>query len=92
MFAYFRTPLSWRELARRTVADTLEDDCLGLAAQLAFYFLLSVFPALLFLVALLGYLPVETRLTTAVDELELLLPQEMLAFLREQIEAALAGS
>lgn len=92
VFAYFRTPLSWRELARRTVADTLEDDCFGLAAQLAFYFLLSVFPALLFLVALLGYLPVETRLTTAVDELGLLLPQEMLAFLREQIEAALAGS
>jgi membrane protein len=69
----------------------LEDDCPGLAAQLAFYFLLSVFPALLFLVALFAYLPVETRLTAAVDQLETLLPPEILEFLREQIDAALAG-
>jgi membrane protein len=91
MFAYFRTPLTWRELARRTIVDTLEDDCAGLAAQLAFYFFLSVFPALLFLVALLGYLPVETRLTAAIDQLETLLPAEILRFLRAEIDAALAG-
>jgi membrane protein len=91
MFAYFRLPLGWRELARRTVADTLEDDCPGLAAQLAFYFFLSVFPALLFLVSLLGYVPIETRLGEAVAELETLLPPEILRFLREQIDRAIAG-
>ncbi len=69
MFAYFRVPLTWGELARRTVADTLEDDCPGLAAQLAFYFFLSVFPALLFLVSLLGYLPGETLLAGAIGQL-----------------------
>jgi membrane protein len=91
VFAYFRSPLTWRELARRTVADTLEDDCPGLAAQLAFYFFLSVFPALLFVVSLLGYVPVETRLAEAVGQLESFLPQEILQFLREQIDEALAG-
>lgn len=91
MFAYFRVPISWRELARRTIADTLEDDCPGLAAQLAFYFFLSVFPALLFVVALLGYLPIDARLTSAIDELETLLPPEILQFLRSQVDAALAG-
>ena len=91
LFADLRVPLSWRELARRTIADTLEDDCFGLAAQLAFYFFLSVFPALLFLVALLGYLPIDTRLSTVLDDLETLLPPEILQFFEAQIDAALAG-
>lgn len=91
VFAYFRAPLSWRELARRTLTDTLEDDCAGLAAQLAFYFFLSVFPALLFVVSLLGYVPVETRLAAAIGELEVLFPPEILRFLRDQIDEALAG-
>ncbi len=91
VFAYFRSPLTWRELARRTIADTLADDCPGLAAQLAFYFFLSVFPALLFVVSLLGYLPVETRLAQAIEQLEVFLPQEILQFVREQVDEALAG-
>ncbi|WP_188455193.1 YihY/virulence factor BrkB family protein [Virgibacillus oceani] len=36
-----------------------EDDVFGLAAQLAYFFLLSLFPFLLFLVTLIGYLPVD---------------------------------
>jgi membrane protein len=91
VFAYFRAPLTWTELARRTLKDTLEDDCPGLAAQLAFYFFLSVFPALLFVVSLLGYVPVETRLAGAIAQLEAFLPPEILQFLRQQIDEALAG-
>ncbi len=92
MFVYFRAPLSWRELARRTIADTLEDDCPGLAAQLAFYFFLAVFPALLFLVSLLVYVPVGTTIGTAVTQLETILPAEIVAFIREQLDQALSGS
>ena len=36
----------------------MADNCLGLAAQLAYYFFLALFPALLFLVALISFLPV----------------------------------
>ncbi|SDM70134.1 YihY/virulence factor BrkB family protein [Sediminibacillus halophilus] len=35
----------------------LDDDVAGMAAQLAFFFLLSLFPFLLFLITLVGYLP-----------------------------------
>jgi membrane protein len=91
VFAYFRAPLDWRELARRTMADTFADDCPGLAAQLAFYFLLAVFPALLFLVSLLGYLPLNATLGTAVAQLEAVVPQEVVSLIREQIEQVLAG-
>jgi len=91
VFAYFRAPLDWRELARRTIADTFEDDCPGLAAQLAFYFLLAVFPALLFVVSLLGYLPLNATLGMAVARLEAVVPQEVVSLIREQIEQLLAG-
>ena len=48
---------SWRELVRRTVKDAIQDDVAGIAAQLAYYFFLSLFPALLFLVALASFFP-----------------------------------
>ncbi|HYE15331.1 MAG TPA: YihY/virulence factor BrkB family protein [Pyrinomonadaceae bacterium] len=47
--------LGWKELAKRVWAEASEDDVLGRAAQLAYYFLLALFPALLFLVSLIGY-------------------------------------
>ncbi|MDC2865394.1 MULTISPECIES: YihY/virulence factor BrkB family protein [unclassified Bacillus (in: firmicutes)] len=40
---------------------TMRDDLAGLAAQLAYFFLLSLFPALVFLITLLGYIPIETE-------------------------------
>ena len=47
----------------------LEDDLFGLAAQLAYYFLLSLFPLLLFLVTLLPYLPItETDILAVVKD------------------------
>lgn len=62
----FRTlPLSWGELARRTWRDAWEDDVLGLAAQLAFYFFLALFPAILFLLALASFFPI----SNATDEI-----------------------
>ena len=92
MFAYFRAPLSWTELARRTVIDTFEDGCPGLAAQLAFYFLLALFPALLFVFSLLTYLPIDHRIAAALDNLEPLLPPDVLQVIRREIDELLQGS
>ncbi|MDQ3686672.1 MAG: YihY/virulence factor BrkB family protein [Acidobacteriota bacterium] len=47
--------LSWKDLAKRVWAEIQDDDVFGRAAQLAYYFLLALFPLLLFLVSLLGY-------------------------------------
>ena len=47
MFAAFDVPLGWGELLKRTAKETSEDDCLGLAAQLAYYFFLALFPDVL---------------------------------------------
>src|SRR5215210_3305404 len=48
--------LSWVELGKRVYAEVMDDDVLGCSAQLSYYFLLALFPALLFLTSLLGYL------------------------------------
>jgi len=49
--------LSWMQLAQRTWREAIEDDVLGLAAQLAYYFFLALFPAILFLLALASFFP-----------------------------------
>ncbi|HEX8290998.1 MAG TPA: YhjD/YihY/BrkB family envelope integrity protein, partial [Pyrinomonadaceae bacterium] len=48
--------LSYTELGKRVYAEVMDDDVLGRSAQLSYYFLLSLFPALLFITSLLGYL------------------------------------
>lgn len=51
--------LGFRRLARRLWQRIYDYDVLSHAAELAYYFLLSVFPLLLFLATLLGYLATE---------------------------------
>ena len=51
--------LSLPELGRRVWGEIDDDEVSDRAAALSYYFLFSLFPALLFLTALLGYLPVE---------------------------------
>jgi membrane protein len=48
--------LSWWDRAKRLWAHINDDQIFGRAAQLSYYFLLALFPLLLFLVTLLGYL------------------------------------
>jgi membrane protein len=47
--------LTWKKLAERIWKEINEDDVFGRAAQLSYYFLLALFPLLLFLITLLGY-------------------------------------
>jgi membrane protein len=87
MLFRFSTPIPWPEVLKRTIAEIGDDNCLGLAAQLSFYFLLALFPALLFLVALLGYVPLDTKLGELLTALGAVAPQELIALLRGQLTA-----
>src|SRR5262245_20919855 len=80
-----RVPLSWRELAKRTGQEVIADNCLGLAAQLAYYFFLALFPALLFVVALISFVPVEGLLDAITAMLARVAPFEMLKLVQDQI-------
>jgi membrane protein len=79
-------------VAKRTVKEVDDDNCLGLAAQLAFYFLLALFPALLFGVALLGYVPVENALNDLLTSLGAVAPQQIIDILRGQLAQVTGGS
>ena len=91
MFAYFGVPIPWSQVMQRTVKEIGDDNCFGLAAQLAFYFLLALFPALLFLVALIGYLPVDNALSELFAALGALAPQELVGLLRGQLAQIAEG-
>src|SRR5215475_5121451 len=50
-------PLTLKELAMKTWRETNEDKVFSRAAELAYYFLLALFPMLIFLTSLVGFLP-----------------------------------
>jgi membrane protein len=50
-----RAGLTWRELGVRLWRQIYQDELLGRSAELAYFFLFSSFPLLLFLTSLLGY-------------------------------------
>jgi membrane protein len=85
MFARFDLPLSWAELLKRTAREANEDDCLGLAAQLAYYFFLALFPTVLFLLALASFFPLTNFIDDVVRLLGPIAPRDVLSFLEEQL-------
>ncbi len=50
-----RGGLGWAELGRRVWSEMNEDDVWGRAAQLAYYFLLALFPLLIFMTTVFGF-------------------------------------
>ncbi len=55
MFNWLPQGLTWRECWKRLWERLIKDDVIARAAQLSFYFILGLFPFLLFLIATLGY-------------------------------------
>jgi membrane protein len=83
--------LGVRELARRVVHEIQKDDCLGRAAQLAYYFLFALFPFFLFLTTLLGYLPVPNLLDRLMDMLAQMLPGDALKLVQDNVRELVTG-
>lgn len=76
-----------QQFLKELIARFKEAEVLGLSTQLAYFFLLSLFPFLLFLITLLAYLPVEEGLV-----LELLaeyLPQDVTLMIEQNLSQIL---
>jgi membrane protein len=91
MLAYFDSSLSWGELVKRTARETQADNGLGLAAQLAYYFFLALFPTLLFLIALASFLPAQDLIGRVVAMLQGVAPQQVIDIIREQLTKIAEG-
>jgi hypothetical protein len=79
-------PLTWRELLVRTVKEAIADSVFGLAAQLAYYFFFSLFPALLLLMAIASYFPVQTLVNNVFTALGGFAPPEAISIITDQIK------
>ena len=77
--------VGWGEILKRTGRAVYETDCLGWAAELAYYWFLALFPALLFLVGLASYLPAQPLIDAVVGALGRLAPGDVIAIVREQL-------
>jgi len=72
----------WGKILQRTGRAIYEDDCLGWAAQLAFFWFLALFPALLFVVALASSFPMQHLIDVVVGTLSRVAPGDTLVLLR----------
>ena len=86
MLDRFRVPLSWSELLKRTFNETLADDVFNLAAQQAYYFFFALFPALLALISLASFFPIENLSGELVGRLGRFAPDDVLSIVREQLD------
>ena len=86
MFRTFRIPLTWRDLVSRTLKESNADNALGLAAQLAYYFLFALVPAVVCVVALASFLPPETIQQT-IEALRRFAPGDVIDIVRDQLTA-----
>jgi membrane protein len=84
VFHTFRIPITWTELGRRTAREFMADNCLGLAAQLAYYILLALVPALVGLVAVASYVPASV-IDQLIATLQSVAPSEISTIVTEQL-------
>ena len=82
--------LPWSEILKRTFKAAYDDNCLGLAAQLAYYFFLALFPALLFLLAIASLFPFEL-MQDLMNSLALVAPPDVLSIIRDQLTKIATG-
>jgi membrane protein len=78
--------VSWRELVRRTVRESIDDDCPGLAAQLSYYLCLAFFPGLLFVLALASFFSLDLLTDEVAAALGTVLSSEILALIQDQMQ------
>ena len=85
MLNYFHATIGWGELLKRTYRETMQDDAQSLAAQLAYYFFLSLFPALLCLLAVASLFPLENLTDDVARMLAPVAPPEMVKLIQQQM-------
>jgi membrane protein len=86
LLTYLKVPLTWSVVFKRTFKEAFwNDNCLGMAAQLAYYFFFALFPALLFVLAVASYFPVEALVDDLFRNLGGFVPPEALRIITEQL-------
>jgi membrane protein len=87
MLAYLRVPLGWKDLLSRSVKEALADDVFDLAAQQAYYFFFALFPALLFVIAVASFFPLQGLLDNVVTMIARIAPSDVVNIVTDSIKS-----
>jgi len=85
MFEQFQLPLGLGELFKRTLKETLADDVLSLAAQQAYFFFFALFPALLAVISIASFFPIDTLMNDVIGLMARVAPPDVIDILRGQL-------
>ncbi|HPF34816.1 MAG TPA: YihY/virulence factor BrkB family protein [Candidatus Krumholzibacteria bacterium] len=80
----------WLLFLRRLQLEIGYDDCMGMAAQIAYYLMLALFPFLLFLLSLISFLP-DLKPDDVLRSLSEALPAEAFDLVAGTVHAVLSG-
>jgi membrane protein len=86
VLARLKVPLSWGNLAKRTLKEAIADDVPSLAAQQAYYFFFALFPALLALISFASFFPIQDLVPKIVDMLRNVVPGDVINIIKNQID------
>jgi membrane protein len=75
--------LTFKQLSLRTLRECREDNVVGTAAELSYYFLLALFPLLIFLTNVIGFLP--DAPSGLLNYLERVAPPDAIKLVRETL-------
>src|SRR5216117_976550 len=84
-------PRGWLEIAKRTAKEVKADQVPLLAAGVAFYFLLALFPAIIAGVSIYGLVADPQTVRDQIDKLTQMLSPETAAILSQQIRQVTSG-
>ncbi|UFS72150.1 YihY/virulence factor BrkB family protein [Geomonas sp. RF6] len=85
--SYFKLgDTSYKDLVKTTAKETSKDDCSTYSAAIAYYLLFALFPFLLFLTTLLGYLPIPDLSGSIMDALGRMLPGDASKLVQQHIK------
>lgn len=85
MLARLRVPIGWKELLKRSVEEALADNVFDLAAQQAYYFFFALFPALLFVIAVASFFPLQNLIDDVVQMIGRVAPAEVVTIITDSM-------
>jgi len=75
------------DLMKRALKESLADDVFDLAAQQAYYFFFALFPALLFVIAIASFFPLQTLINDVVAKLSTFAPGAVIQIITDAMSS-----
>jgi membrane protein len=86
MLVQLRVPIGWKELLKRSGKEAWADNVFDLAAQQAYYFFFALFPALLFVLAVASFFPLQNLIDDVVRMIGRVAPREVVTIITNAMQ------